>query len=243
MIWWGLAGFTGGAIIGSFVATLVIRWPRGRNTGGRSACDSCSVRLRWFELVPLFSCLVQRGKCRRCAAPISTEHFAIESVCAIVGATALLADPGFGGIAGACFGWLLVALAGLDFRNFWLPDRLTFLLGITGFATGALGLVPALADRLIGGAAGFGTLAIIAWSYARVRHRQGMGAGDPKLLGAIGLWLGWQTLPFVLLGASVLGLCLSLAMLARKQTVTGETRLPLGALMAVAAFPIWIFSR
>jgi leader peptidase (prepilin peptidase)/N-methyltransferase len=240
---WGFVGLVGGAIAGSFIATLVIRWPAGRATNGRSECDSCGAQLRWFELVPLLSYLVQRGKCRRCGERIAREHLWIEAVCALVGALALTVAPRGEGIAGAYFGWLLVALAVLDFRHFWLPDRLTFLLGAMGFATGAVGLSPSLDDRLIGGAAGYAALAAISFFYSKLRGRQGMGAGDPKLLGAIGLWLGWQVLPFVLLGAGLLGVNLILYQLARKRSITAQTRLPLGTLMAVAAFPIWVFTR
>ncbi|WP_293882273.1 A24 family peptidase [Sphingomonas sp.] len=242
-IWWVLAGTALGAILGSFIATLVIRWPQGRGTGGRSACDGCAVRLRWFELVPLASFLLQRGKCRHCGARIAPDHFWIEAVCVVVGGVALAVAPGWEGMAGACFGWILVALAALDLRHFWLPDRLTLALAATGVAGGAIGFDPPLSDRLVGGLAGFATLSIIAWSYKRLRGQQGMGAGDPKLLGAIGLWLGWQVMPFVLLGASILGINLVVYQLLRKRIVTSQTRLPLGALMAVAAFPIWVFSR
>jgi leader peptidase (prepilin peptidase)/N-methyltransferase len=243
VIWWGLAGCVAGAIAGSFIATLVIRWPQGRATNGRSECDSCGARLRWIELVPLLSYLIQRGKCRHCGANIPREHPWIEAACASVGAIALSVAPGGEGLAGAYFGWMLVALAVLDFRHFWLPDRLTFILGAMGFATGAIGLSPTLDDRLIGGAVGYAALATISFLYSELRGRQGMGAGDPKLLGAVGLWLGWQVLPFVLLGAGLLGLTLVTCQLARNRPITAQTRLPLGALMAIAAFPIWVFSR
>lgn len=240
---WAFAGILAGSIAGSFIATLVIRWPQGRATNGRSQCDSCSQGLRWFELVPLLSFLIQRGKCRKCAAKIPREHLWIEGACAAVGAVALSVAPGWEGIAGAYFGWLLIALAALDYQHFWLPDRLTFLLGTMGLATGILGLGPTLNDRLIGGAVGYGALTTISIFYSKLRGRQGLGAGDPKLLGAIGLWLGWQTLPFVLLGASILGLNQMLYQLARKRPITPDTKVPLGALMAIAAFPIWVFTQ
>jgi leader peptidase (prepilin peptidase)/N-methyltransferase len=243
LIEWGAGGFIAGAIAGSFIATLAVRWPSGKATNGRSECDTCTVQLRWFELVPLISFIILRGKCRRCGAKITREHFLIELICALIGALALIMVPGGEGVAGAYFGWLLVALAILDFRYFWLPDRLTFLLGATGFLTGALGLYPSLSDRMIGGAVGYTVLRLIAWGYYRLRGQRGMGAGDPKMLGAIGLWLGWQVLPFVLLGASVVGLALILVQFFRKPPVTAQTRLPLGGMMAVAAFPIWLFIR
>ncbi|MBA3895803.1 MAG: prepilin peptidase [Sphingomonadaceae bacterium] len=240
---WALAGGVAGAIAGSFAAALVARWPKGETLGGRSKCDACGAQLRWFELVPLVSFAAQHGRCRRCGGAIDAQHFAIEAACALVGAIALFAHPGIEGFLGALCGWMLAALAALDVVHFWLPDRLTAALGLYGVAGVAFRIPPAALDRLIGGAAGFAALAAIAWSYRRLRGRDGLGAGDAKLLGAIGLWLGWRALPFVLVGACALGLAAALAMRLRGETVRADTRLPLGALMAVAAFPVWLVSR
>lgn len=244
LIWpWLLAGALIGAIAGSFISTLIIRWPQGRRVNGRSLCDGCEVRLRWFELVPLLSFLLQRGRCRRCGSKIAAEHIRMEISAALVGAAAQLVAPGWQGFAGGCFGWLLLGLMVLDYRYFWLPDRLTGLLAAGGLSAGAFGFAPPFTDRLVGGAAGYATLALIAWSFARLRGRKGMGAGDPKLLGAIGFWLGWQSLPFVLLGASMLAVPLIIIQLVQKGSITAQTRLPLGTLMAAAAYPIWLFSH
>ncbi len=235
-----LCGVVLGAVIGSFVATLVLRWPAGRDLGGRSACDGCGAQLRPSELVPLLSYALQGGRCRRCTERIDPTHVVIEGLCALAGGAAFGLVPGAAGWAGALFGWLLVALAALDFKHFWLPDRLTGALAVLGLASGLAGLDPALGDRLIGGAAGFATLWLIGASYRKWRQREGLGAGDPKLFGAIGLWIGWQALPLVLLGASGVGLSVALGMALRGK-VSGETRLPLGTLLAVAAFPAWIW--
>lgn len=238
---WGIVGALAGAIIGSFVATLTLRWPEGRGLGGRSACDACGATLRWFELVPFVSLLVQRGRCRRCHAPIAAQHFVVELVCAIVGGLALWQFPGFGGAFGAVFGWLLIALAALDLKHFWLPDSLTAALALTGAAGAFAGLHPPALDRVIGGVGGFALLWAVGAGYRLVRKREGLGAGDPKLFGAIGLWVGWQALPLVLLGASAAGLGMALVLMLR-QRLTATTRLPLGTMMAAAAFPVWLFA-
>lgn len=77
-------------------------------------------------------------------------------------------------------------------------------------------------------------------AYRRVRGRTGLGGGDPKLLAAIGAWCGWVPLPFVLLGAAVMGLAIALLRRARGQAVAGTDRVAFGALMALAAWPIWV---
>ena len=240
---WIAIGALGGLIAGSFLSTLVLRWPDGRGLGGRSACDSCGAGLRWYDLFPLASATLQQGKCRACGARIDPLHAAMEIGCAALGATAMAVAPGIEGAFGALSGWLLLALAVLDFRHFWLPDRLTGALAVVGLGGMACGIAPLWQDRLVGGAAAWATLALIALAYRRIRKRDGLGGGDPKLFGAIGLWLGWQVLPYVLLGASAVGLGMVLVFAARGRAVSGDTRLPFGTLLACAAFPIWVVMR
>jgi leader peptidase (prepilin peptidase)/N-methyltransferase len=230
-----------GAIVGSFLATLVVRWPEGRSVvRGRSACDGCGRTLAVRDLVPLLSALASRGRCRTCGGRIDPVHGRVELACAAVGLAAGLAAPWPQAVAGAAFGWLLVALAALDWRAFWLPDRLTGALALGGLIGGVAGLAPALADRLIGGAAGFGSLWTVSAGYRLLRGREGMGGGDPKLLGAIGLWLGWRPLPAVLVLAGMIGLGVVLFRRVRGEAVAADDALPFGTLMAAAAYPAWI---
>lgn len=152
----------------------------------------------------------------------------------------MMIAPGQAGFLGALFGWLLIGLAALDLKHFWLPDRLTGAVALVGLAGGLTEVPPPLLERLIGGAAGFLVLAAIAFAYRIVRKRDGLGGGDPKLLGAIGLVLGWQSLPFVVLGASVVGLLWVGVQLVVQRKVRTTDRLPLGALMSLSAFAIWM---
>ena len=240
-VWAVLLGVLG-AILGSFVAALVTRWPEGRSVmAGRSACDHCGRTLRAVELVPLLSALVLRGRCRGCGAAISPVHWRIELAGVAIGVAAGIVAPGPVGVAGAVFGWLLLALASLDLVAFWLPDRLTLLLAGTGLVSGAVGIDPPIVARAIGGIAGFGTLWLVAFGYRHLRGRDGMGGGDPKLFGAIGLWLGWQMLPAVLLIASMIGLGVVLAAHLKGRSMAADTALPFGALLALAAYPAWLF--
>ncbi len=234
-------GAAAGAIVGSFLATILIRWPMGRSVlAGRSGCDSCGGQLRAVELVPILSFLAARGRCRRCGAAIDPRHLWVELAAASIGAVALIAHPGVGGFASALFGWWLLILAALDAEHHWLPDRLTLPLIPAGLLVALGGVGPSIDARLIGAAAGYASLALLAWTYRRLRGRVGLGGGDPKLFAAIGAWLGWTQLPFVLLGAGLLGLAALLLVRLRGGTVAGTDRLPLGTLMALAAWPIWL---
>lgn len=228
---YALAAAAVGAIIGSYLATLCLRWPRGEQAvAGRSRCDGCGRPLEPMELVPVASAILARGRCRSCRARIDPLHLQVELAAAAIGALALIVSPDLQGAALALFGWLLLALAIFDARHFWLPDRLTAALALTGLAAGGLLSAVPLPDRLIGGALGYCALALLAWGYKRLRSRDGLGGGDPKLLGAIGLWVGWAALPAILLIASLLGLAIAII----RRHGPGHA-IPFGTLLAVAA--------
>ncbi|MDI1295076.1 MAG: prepilin peptidase, partial [bacterium] len=197
--WMALLGGMAGAIAGSFFATLILRWPQGRGlVRGRSACDGCGRVLGVIDLVPMLSALIQRGRCRTCGARIDPLHGRIEAGCAIIGGLALGAMPGAGGIGWALLGWLLLTLAVLDWRHFWLPDALTMPLAFLGLTIGIWATDVTLPDRIIGAGAGYLALLAVSLGYRAVRGREGLGLGDAKLLGALGAWFGWQALPFIL---------------------------------------------
>lgn len=185
-----LVGAVAGAIIGSFVATLCIRWPDGRSvTQGRSMCDTCGRQLKARDLIPFVSAAISSGLCRHCGARIPLFHGQVEVAAALLGGAAQLIAPGIDGAALALFWWLLLALALLDARHFWLPDRLTVLLAIVGLGLGGLLWGLALEHRLIGAVAGFTALWLVSAGYRLARGRDGLGAATPSCLARSGL--GW----------------------------------------------------
>lgn len=236
-----LLGALFGLVIGSFAATVVIRMPRDRSAlTGRSACDGCGRTLKAWELLPLASYLAARGKCRTCGARIDPIHPQIEIAAMLIGAISATLLPPIPALTAALFGWALITLAALDLRHFWLPDRIVLPLATTGLAINVAGIGPGLAPAAIGAAAGFGILWLVGAAYQAIRKRRGLGGGDPKLLGAIGAWVGWAPLPFVLLGAALLGLVLVLLDRLRGTKIEATTRVAFGALLAAAAWPAWI---
>ncbi len=233
-----------GLVFGSFIATVAIRWPQGRSAlSGRSMCDACGATLNARELVPVASYLVQRGRCRSCGAAIAPGHLMVELAGGAIGIAAGMLAPGWEGAAGALFGWLLLALATIDLAAFWLPNELTGALALGGVATGLLHLPPhgpPLDARLLGGAAGYASLQIVRLAYRALRRREGLGGGDPKLFGAIGLWLGWQALAPVLLIACLIGLAAVLAFRLGGRRMRSTDRVPLGVLLAISAWTFWV---
>ena len=234
-------GLVFGAIVGSFLATILLRWPRGQSVvAGRSRCDRCGAALGPAELVPILSYAALRGRCRACAARIDPRHLIVELAAAIVGLVAMTAHPL--PLSAVTFGlglWLLLA-AMLDVEHQWLPDLLSLPLIPLGLAAAWAGFGPSLSERIAGALLGWAVLAALAFAYRRLRGREGLGGGDPKLLAGIGAWLGALQLPFILLGAGLLGLAAAMLMRLRGEEIGAATRLPLGALMAVAAWPVWL---
>jgi len=231
-----------GLILGSFIATLVLRWPAGRSVLGRSQCDGCGRPLGAPDLVPLLSTLASRGRCRTCDAAIDPFHWRVELGSALIGAAALAIMPGTAGWLWALFGWLLLPLALLDARHFWLPDRLNLLLGIIGLLIAGPMLETSLVDRWVGAVVCGLALAAIAEFYRRMRSKDGMGGGDPKLVAAIGAWIGWQALPLMLLLASLGGILWALIAQRKGDQPLVERRVPFGVFACTAAFatvPLW----
>lgn len=138
-------------------------------------------------------------------------------------------------VAASIFGWLLLPLIILDYRHYWLPNRLIVLLATAGLLVGPM-LDPLITwfDRGVGLLAGFAVLEAVRLGFKRWRGYDGMGAGDPKLFGALGIWMGWQALPMILLGASAIGLCL--AFVTRWVFTRPTNFLPFGSYLCAAAF-------
>ncbi len=122
-----------GAVIGSFLGTVVERLPRGLSPlRGRSACDHCGRPLDPAELVPVVSWIVQHGRCRSCGGSIGSWQLLAEIASMIIAMVAVGLWNGASALLVAVFGWQLLVLALLDARFLWLPRGLMIFLGMTG---------------------------------------------------------------------------------------------------------------
>lgn len=231
-----------GLVAGSFLALLSVRLPAGEATAmTRSRCRSCGTILGPLELAPVLSWLALRGRCGACGAKISPRYPLIELAAAGLGAWAALAVPGWLGLAGALLAWQLLLIAVIDAEHFWLPDVLTLPLAFTGLAAAWVLEPHLLGERAIGAVAGFLSLWLIAWAYRRLRGREGLGGGDPRLFAGIGAWVGWLALPTVLVWACLAGFAVVAAMLARGREASLGARLPFGTFLAIGAWLAWLF--
>jgi leader peptidase (prepilin peptidase)/N-methyltransferase len=235
-------GAVAGLLAGSFIATFAIRWPRGESAlAGRSRCDHCGATIEFSGLVPILSYAAQRGRARCCGARIDPLHPAVEAAAALIGAISALL-PCQPAIAAAVLGWTLLALGLIDLRAFRLPNPAVALLAVSGFAAALWLRTPSPTDSLIGAVAGFASLEAVRLAYRRLRNREGIGAGDPKMFAAIGAWVGWEQLPLLLLIASLAGLLWAIAGRLAGRRLDWSDRMPLGTLLAIASWPVWLWS-
>ena len=171
-----------GLVVGSFLATVLIRWPAGRSViGGRSRCDGCGAALGPLELVPL---ALLAGPARALPAVRRGDRPAgmsrSSSPPALIGVVAALAHPLPLALVTAGFGWWLLLIAALDLEHQWLPDLLTLPLLALGLAAAWAGFGPPLAERAIGAAIGWAALALIAFLYRRLARARGDGRRRPQ---------------------------------------------------------------
>ncbi len=221
-----------GAMIGSFLNVVVYRLPRRESlVRPASHCTSCGMAVKPYDNIPLLSWLLLRGRCRNCSAPISKRYPLVEALAALLCVGAVLAGGSPTTIAlNVAFILLLVPIALIDVEHRVIPNKLTALGAIL-----ALGLGTALdpsgePERLIAGALAGGALLIAALAYPG-----GMGMGDVKLAGVMGLFLGSAVAPAMLI-ALLAGVLFGAVVVARKGALAArKTAVPFGPFLALGS--------
>jgi leader peptidase (prepilin peptidase) / N-methyltransferase len=227
---------------GSFLGVLIARLPVAAPiAAARSACPQCGTRLGVIDLVPFFSFVLLRGRCRHCRAPIGVFHPAVELAAVAVAVWAVLADADPIRVWADCgLGWTLLTLAWIDWTDFLLPDVLTLPL-IPGGLTITWAWDPdSLPDRCLAAALAYLSFQGLAWAYRRLRGWDGLGGGDAKLIAAAGAWCGSAVLPLVVLASALFGLLAALGLMLAGRTMTSTTRIPFGPCIALAFWLVWI---
>jgi leader peptidase (prepilin peptidase) / N-methyltransferase len=226
-----LAGLFG-AIIGSFLNVVVYRLPRHESlVKPRSRCPSCDTPVKPYDNIPVLSWLLLRGRCRSCGTRISPRYPLVEALTAALCIGAVLDHHSAAGIGLSVALVLIVvpaALIDLEYRI--IPNRLTAIGAVLALALG-LALEPSgEPGRLLAGLAAGGLLLLAALAYPG-----GMGMGDVKLAGVMGLFLGAAVAPAILVGL-LAGVLLGALVVARKGVRDGRrTAVPFGPFLALGA--------
>nr|WP_315212400.1 A24 family peptidase [uncultured Duganella sp.] len=207
----------------------------------RSACPHCHHQITAMENIPVVSYLVLRGKCSNCKAPISPRYPAIELLTGVLSALVVWKlGTGWQGLGGLFFLYFLVALTFIDADTQLLPDDLTYPLIWAGLLININGTYVSLHDAVVGAAAGYLALWTIYWVYKLVRGREGMGYGDFKLLAALGAWMGWATLPAIVLMASLVGAVVGIALMVANRRGF-DYQIPFGPYLAAAGLITFLY--
>jgi leader peptidase (prepilin peptidase) / N-methyltransferase len=221
-----------GMLIGSFLNVVAWRLPRGESlVRPRSRCPRCETPIRPYDNVPILSWLLLRGRCRTCGVGISARYPAVEAATAALYAAVAIGRHGALDIVlGLLLVTALVPIALIDLDRRIIPNKITLPASVAAVAAAAVldaGFVP---EQLIAGAAAGGFFLLAAVMYPR-----GMGMGDVKLAGMLGLYLGRAVAPAVLV-ALVAGVVVGAAVIARKGAREGrKTAVPFGPFLALGA--------
>ncbi len=227
--------------VGSFLGVVVRRLPEGRSIAwGRSRCEYCGAALKARDLVPLYSWLAAKGRCRFCRHPLGWFYPGIELAALAVALAAVAVDRGAELWLDCLFGWWLLTLGWIDLQRWLLPDVLTLPLVIAGLAAAAALDPEQLTDRALGAALGYLALRVIALLYRLLRGHEGLGHGDAKLLAASGAWVGTSALPQVVLGAAVSALVAAACLRLAGVRLDARSALPFGPFLALATWLIWL---
>jgi leader peptidase (prepilin peptidase)/N-methyltransferase len=218
-----------GAAVGSFLNVVIHRLPRGQSlVKPRSRCPGCETTLRAADNVPLVSWLVLRGRCRRCGTAISPRYPIVEAITAAAFvAVAIARGVDSDLFLELPFAAVLVAVAAIDLEHRIVPNRIVVPAAIFGLVVGAVVERGQLPELLIAGGAAFTALLVAALAYPA-----GMGMGDVKLAGIMGLYLGAAVAP-ALLAAFAAGAGVGGAILAREGASARKRALPFAPFLAL----------
>jgi leader peptidase (prepilin peptidase) / N-methyltransferase len=220
----------GGLIIGSFLNVVAHRLPLGRSLSHpRSSCPSCSTPIRPYDNVPVLSWLALRGRCRSCGAAISPRYPLVELATGLLWLAVVLGLDGTREVVlGLILVTALVPITLIDLEHRLIPNRITFpaalaaLVAIVALDRGFL------LEALVAGAGAGGFFLLAALAYPR-----GMGLGDVKLAGLLGLVLGRSVGPALFI-ALVAGVLVGALIIARNGAAEGrKTAVPFGPFLAL----------
>ena len=249
-----------GLLVGSFLNVVILRMPEmleqawrdsaaeileqpvdaaAKRTGlvtPASACPACGAGIKPRHNIPVISWLLLRGKCAACGARISWQYPFVELASAVLsGIIAWYFGWGMACLLALIFTWVLIALTGIDWRTQFLPDALTLPLLWLGMLASLGGYFTTPTDAIAGAVAGYLLLWSVYHGFRLLTGKEGMGYGDFKLLAAFGAWLGWQSLPLIILLASFSGMIIGVGMMLSGHLARGKP-MPFGPFLAIAGW-------
>jgi len=221
-----------GLIIGSFLNVVAWRVPRRESlVRPRSRCTGCGTAVKPYDNIPIVSWLLLRGRCRGCGEHISARYPIVELItCGLYVAVVLTAPDVLHGALGLVLVTFLVPIAVIDLDHKIIPNRLTGPAAVLAIALGAALEPSHLPEQLIAGAG-----ALLFFLLPALVNKKGMGMGDVKLAGVLGLYLGRAVMPAIFI-ALVAGVVVGTAVVAHRGVTAGRrVKVPFGPFLALGA--------
>jgi leader peptidase (prepilin peptidase)/N-methyltransferase len=201
-----------------------------------SSCPACQHKITALENIPVISYLFLKGRCKSCNAKISPQYPLIEI---LTGLTTACITWHFGFSLQTLFAvlltWALICLSVIDLEHSLLPDDITLPFMWLGLACNIFGIFTDITSSLIGAMLGYSILWLIFMSFKVITGKEGMGYGDFKLLALLGAWLGWQSLPLIILLSSITASIIGIAMIIFKGKDKAAA-FPFGPYLAIAGW-------
>jgi leader peptidase (prepilin peptidase)/N-methyltransferase len=218
-----------GLLVGSFLNVVIHRLPRGESlVRPASRCPACEAPVRPYDNIPVVSWVLLRGRCRNCGATIGARYPVVEALTAAAFVGAALTR----GVDDDLAVWLpfvamLIAVAGIDLDHRIIPNKILLPAAIWGLAATIAFRPDNVDDSLIAGGIAFTALLLTAIAYPA-----GMGMGDVKLVGVMGIYLGSGVAP-AMLAAFLAGSAVGLAIIAREGKAGRKKGVPFGPFLAL----------
>ena len=219
-----------GAVIGSFLNVVAYRLPRSKSlVAPGSQCPGCDTPIKLYDNVPVLGWLLLRGRCRTCRTAISPRYPAVEALTAALAVAVILVEHSMvDKVLGLVLVGILVPIALIDLDHQIIPNKITAPAAILAVVIG-LALKPSgVPEQLIAGAGAAAFLLVFVFAYPR-----GMGMGDVKLAGVLGLFLG-REVGVAIFVAVIAGTLVGAAVMARLGVERGrKTKVPFGPFLAL----------
>ncbi|HOV87580.1 MAG TPA: prepilin peptidase [Syntrophobacteraceae bacterium] len=228
--------FVVGCCLGSFFNVIIHRLPgKGSIVHPGSHCPRCGHPIAFYDNIPLLSFLVLGGRCRHCRERISLRYPLVE---VLTGVLTLVLFRTYGPLPQffieTLFVYLLILIAFIDLDTYLIPDVLSLSGIVAGLALSFFTPRLSWVDSLLGILLGGGFLYLIAVGYQVLRHKEGMGGGDIKLLAMIGAFVGLPGVVFTVLAASVVGTAAGVWVMVRSRQGL-SAMLPFGPFLSLGA--------
>ena len=255
-----ILAFVGGLLIGSFLNVCIYRLPRDLSVvRPRSHCPHCEKTIAWYDNIPLVSYAALGGRCRHCGERISARYPIVELATGLVFAVCVAAlGLSLPALKYAVFSAILITLIASDLEERILPDEFTLGGTLVGLVLAAFVLLDpefislllpfslgprghSLAESAFGALIAGGSIWLVGFLYEKIRHREGLGLGDVKMIGMIGAFLGLRLALLTLMLASLLGAVIGLIYVFATRKDSSTYELPFGSFIGLAALIVGLF--